>query len=61
MIKLSLFISVALVTGAVVFEAPHAPARLSACDVDSRGEAIVWANQNPGVGYTMACRGLSGS
>ena len=55
MIKLSLFISVALVTGAVVFEAPHAPARLSAGDVDSRGEAIGSANQNPGVGYTTAC------
>lgn len=61
MIKLSLLASAALVTGAVVFNAPHAPAKLSACDVDSRGEAIVWANQNPGVSYSSACQGSSGS
>lgn len=61
MIKLSLLVSAALVTGAVVFDAPHAPAKVSACDVDSRGEAIVWANQNPGVRHTAACHGPSGN
>ncbi len=61
MIKLFHLVSAALVTGAVVFNAPHAPAKLSACDVDSRGEAIVWANQNPGVRYTAVCHGLIGS
>jgi hypothetical protein len=61
MIKLSLLVSAALVTGAVMFNAPDAPAKLSACDVDSRGEVIVWANQNPGVGYSAACHGLAGS
>jgi hypothetical protein len=61
MIKLSLLVLAALVTGAVVFNAPGASAKLSACDVDSRGEAIAWAKQNPGVGYTAACHGLSGS
>ena len=45
MIKLSLLVSAALFTGAVVFNAPRAPAKLSAWDVDSRGESIVWANQ----------------
>jgi hypothetical protein len=61
MIKLSLLVSAALVMGAIVFDATHASAKLSACDVDNRGEAAVWANQNPGVGYKAACRGLSGS
>jgi hypothetical protein len=61
MIKLFVLVSAALVTGAVVFNDPRAPAKISACDVDSRGEAIVWAKQNPGVGYTAACHGLSGN
>jgi hypothetical protein len=61
MIKLSLLVSAALVMGAIVFGATNAHAKLSACDVDTRGEAAVWANQNPGVGYKAACHGLSGS
>ncbi len=59
MIKLSLLVSAALVTGAVVFSAAHAPAKILACDVDSRGEAIIWANQNPGIAHTAACHGLN--
>jgi hypothetical protein len=61
MIKSSLLVSVAFLTGAVVSNASQAPTRLSACDVDSRSEAIIWANQNPTVGYRAACQGLSGS
>ena len=61
MIKLSLLVSAALAMGAIVIDATNAPAKLAACDVDNRGEAAVWANQNPGVGYKTACLGLSGS
>jgi hypothetical protein len=61
MIKLSLLVSAALVMGTIVFDATNASTKLSACDVDNRGEAAVWANQNPGVGYKTACHDLSGS
>jgi hypothetical protein len=60
MIKVSLLVSAALFTGAVVLNTSDAPVNLSACDVDNRGEAIAWAKQNPGVTYTAACHGLSG-
>lgn len=61
MVKFFLLGAAALVMGAVVFSAPDADAKLSACDVDGRGEAIIWAKQNPGVSYKEACQGLGDS
>lgn len=46
---------VAIAITAVLAAAPT-PSRLSACDVDSRAEAQIWRQTNPGLGYIEACR-----
>jgi|GEM_PF-4009504 len=58
MLKLLFLMSAAIVTGATIFSVPQASAKVSACDVDSRSEVIVWAQQHPGVSYLGACQNL---
>lgn len=58
MLKLS-FLATALLGAAFMAvngTGETAGARVAACSVDSRGEAIQWGLENPGVSYVMACR-----